>query len=267
MSGLPVSTRGLAVGWDGRTVVADIDLGVPAATTLAIVGTNGSGKSTLLRTLVGLQPALAGTVSVLDGAPGTQPDRVAYVGQFHPQGFVLPLRVRDVVAMGRFPRLGLLRRPGGEDRDMVEQAMVRMGIADLARRALRDLSGGQRQRAYVAQALAQHADLLLLDEPASGLDPAARELLTAALAQERARGATVIHSTHDVREAMAADLAMLLAGRVVSVGPPAQAVSREAVIATFGLILGDLPDGTPIALDPGHAHGHHDPQGHSEMCH
>ena len=262
MSDPAVRARGVAVGWDGRVVVEDISLEVPAASTLAIVGTNGSGKSTFLRTVVGLQPALGGELRVLDGAPGAQPARVAYVGQFHPQGFVLPLRVRDVVAMGRFPRLGLLGRPGPEDHARVEEAMGRMEILPLARRALRDLSGGQRQRAYVAQALAQRADLLVLDEPASGLDPAARELLTAALDEERVRGAAVIHSTHDVREAMHADQALLMAGRVVAVGPPGEVVSKEAVIATFGLVLGDLPDGTPIALDPGHAHGHHDPHDH-----
>lgn len=257
-----VRARSVAVGWDGRVVVEGITLSVAPGTTLAIVGTNGSGKSTFLRTVVGLQPPLRGTLEVLGEAPGAQPARVAYVGQFHPQGFVLPLRVRDVVAMGRFPRLGLLGRPGADDRALVEEAMERMDILPLARRALRDLSGGQRQRAYVAQALAQRADLLVLDEPASGLDPAARELLTRALDDERDRGAAVIHSTHDVREAMLADQALLMAGRVVAVGPPERVVSREAVIATFGLVLGDLPDGTPIALDPGHAHGHHDPHGH-----
>lgn len=140
--------------------------------------------------------------------------------------------------------------------------MERMGVANLAPRPLRDLSGGQQQRVYVAQALAWQADLLVLDEPASGLDVAARELLLAALAGERARGAAVITATHDIREAADADQTLLLAGRVVAVGPPATAITRDAVMETFGLVLTDLLPGVPMALDPGHAHGDHDPGHH-----
>jgi ABC-type Mn2+/Zn2+ transport system ATPase subunit len=257
-----VEASGLAVGWDGRAVVSGIDLRLGPATTLALVGTNGSGKTTLLRTLAGLQPPVAGTLRVLGDAPGRLPQRVAYVGQFHPRGFVLPLRVRDVVAMGRFARRGLLGRPTGEDRDLVEEAMRRMDVLDLASRPLNSLSGGQQQRVHVAKALAWRADLVVLDEPASGLDIAARERLTRAMDEERARGAVVVTATHDIREAHAADHALLLAGRVVACGPPAEALTRESVMETFGLVLTDLLPGVPLAIDPGHAHGPHDPHGH-----
>jgi len=255
-----VEAAGLAVGWHGHPVVGGIDLRVALGTSLALVGTNGSGKSTLLRTLVGLQPPVAGSLRVLGGAPGRAPARVAYVGQFHPRGFVLPLRAADVVAMGRFARRGLLGRPGRGDGDLVRSALDRMGMAHLADAPLRTLSGGQQQRVFVAQALAAQADVLVLDEPASGLDPSARGVLQRVLEQERARGAAVVTATHDIREAVAADQALLLAGRVVAVGPPAEAVTREAVMETFGLVLTDLLPGVPLAVDPGHAHGPGDPE-------
>ncbi|MFN8108952.1 MAG: metal ABC transporter ATP-binding protein [Thermoleophilia bacterium] len=251
-----LEAEGLAVGFEGRAVVEHIRLRLPLGAVLAILGTNGSGKTTFLRTVMGLQPVMSGELRVLGGAPAGQPRRVAYVGQFHPQAFTLPLRVRDVVAMGRIPHLGLMGRPSALDREAVEEAMGRMDVADLARRPLRDLSGGQRQRVFLARALAQRGDLLVLDEPTGGLDPAARELLARAITEERDRGAAVVHSTHDVREAMAADLAMLVAGRLVSVGPPAQAVSRDALMAAFGVVVQDLPDGTPVVLDDGHGHDH-----------
>lgn len=255
-----LEARGLAVGWDGRAVVEDLDLTVGPGAGLAIVGTNGSGKSTLIRTVVGLQPPVAGHLTVLGGAPGAAPARVGYVGQFHPKAFLLPLRARDVVAMGRFAALGLFGRPGRDDRRAVEEAMERMDVARLAGRALRDLSGGQQQRVHIAQALAARPDLLVLDEPASGLDVAARSRLATVLAEERARGAAVIVSTHDLRDAMTADLALLLAGRVVAVGPAATTVTREAAMETFGLLLDDLPPGALVAVDP-HSHCDHDHDG------
>lgn len=255
----PVVAEGLAVGWDGRAVVEGIDLRVPPMSRLALVGTNGSGKSTLLRTIVGLQPPVAGSLRVLGGPPGGSPARVAYVGQFHPRGFVLPLCARDVVTMGRFAARGLLGRPRRWERALVDDALERMGVAHLADRPLRSLSGGQQQRVYVAQALAARADVLVLDEPASGLDPSAREILAGVLEAERDRGCAVIVATHDIREAATADLALLLAGRVVAVGPPAVSVTRDAVMETFGLVLSDALPGVPLAVDPGHVHGPGDP--------
>lgn len=254
-----VAAEGLAVGWGGRPAVEGIDLTLAPGERLALVGTNGSGKSTFLRTLVGLQPVVAGRLTVLGGPPGAQPARVAYVGQFHPRGFVLPLRARDVVAMGRFPARGLLGRPRRGDRVLIREAMERMGVDGLADRPLRSLSGGQQQRVYVAQALAWRADVLVLDEPASGLDPSARGLLATAVEDECRRGTAVVVSTHDIREAVTAQQVLLLAGRVVAAGPPADCVTREAVMETFGLVLSDVLPGVPISVDPGHVHGPGDP--------
>jgi ABC-type Mn2+/Zn2+ transport system ATPase subunit len=248
--------EGLAVGYDGRPVVEGVALGLQPGGLLAVLGTNGSGKSTLVKTIVGLLPPVGGALSVLGGPPGSAPRRVAYLGQVQASGFALPIRARDVVTMGRYAERRLLGRITRADRDLVDESLVRMGAAHLADEPLGDLSGGQRQRVHIAQALAWRADLIVLDEPTSGLDVAGRELLLAALAQERARGAAVVMCTHDIRDAAGAERALLLAGRVVADGPPAQALTREALMETFGLVLGELPGGGELVMDPVHRHGH-----------
>ena len=248
----------LGVGYDGRSVVTGLSLSLLPGEMLAVLGTNGSGKSTLVKTVAGLLEPVAGTIEVLGGRPGAAPARVAYLGQVQPTGHVLPLRARDVVAMGRFAARGLMRRMTRGDRRRVEAGMERMGIAGLADQALGSLSGGQRQRVHIARVLAWEADLLVLDEPTSGLDLAGRELLQAALAQERARGAAAVVCTHDVGDAAGAEHALLLDRRVVAYGPPGEVLTREALMETFGLVLAQLPGGSEMVMDPVHRHHDHD---------
>lgn len=256
MSAAAVRARGLSVGYERHAVVEGIELEIPAGAELAVVGTNGSGKSTLVRTIAGLVPVVAGELEVLGAAPAARPARVAYLSQSHPQGFVLPLRVADVVAMGRFAHRGLLGRMRPVDRAAVADGLERMGIANLADRPLATLSGGQRQRTYLAQVLAWQADLIILDEPTSGLDLAGVELLEEATRRERARGAAVVVCTHDIRDALEADHALLLAGRVVASGEPAKVLTREALLETFGLVVAQLPGGSELTMDPTHRHDH-----------
>lgn len=254
----------LAVGYSGRAVVEGISLAVGPGETLAVLGTNGSGKSTLVKTLVGLLTPIAGSARVLGAPPGASPARVAYLGQVNASGFALPIRAADVVAMGRFASRGLLRRIGRDDRALVMASMERMGVADLADEPVGELSGGQRQRVHIAQALAWQADLLVLDEPTAGLDVAGRELLGAALGAERARGAAVVMCTHDIRDASSAEHALLLAGRVVAAGPPAEAMTRAALMETFGLVLAEIPDGGELVMDPVHRHDCHEAAVHGD---
>lgn len=259
MSGSAISARELTVGWNDRPAVAGIDIELARGASLAVVGTNGSGKSTFIRTVVGLLPLIGGQLEVLGGAPGRQPQRVAYLGQFHPREFVLPVRARDVVTMGRFAARGLVGRARHAERALIDEAMERVRISDLADAPLRALSGGQQQRVYIAQTLAAQADLVVLDEPAAGLDVGAQQLLREVIADECARGAAVILATHDIRDAAASDMALLLSGRVVASGPAAETLTQEAVLETFGLHLDDLASGDIGCGDHAHNHDLHQP--------
>ena len=227
----------LDIGYDGQSIVAGIRIELGAAQSLALVGTNGSGKSTLLKTIVGLLPPLSGELEVLGTRSSIASRRVAYLSQFHASGFILPLRVEDVVRMGRYPAHGLLGRMGAADNELVRQAMRTMGIEDLADASLRSLSGGQQQRVYLAQILARSADLLVLDEPTANLDAAGKEVYLRAMRAELARGASIVTATHDIGEAATCDQVMLLARRVVAAGSAHEALTPENLMETYGIVL------------------------------
>jgi ABC-type Mn2+/Zn2+ transport system ATPase subunit len=244
----------LSVGYFNEAVVADISFELRQGQAIALIGTNGSGKSTLLKTIVGLLPPLGGQLSVFGMHPGSNPRRIAYLGQFHASGFVLPLRAVDIVRMGRFPSYGLWKRMGRQDDEIVLSAMRTMGIEKLADSPLRSLSGGQQQRTYVAQALAHQADLLVLDEPTSGLDAGGRELYLHAINDELRRGASIIVATHDIHEeAVLCHQVVLLARRVVAVGAPQDVLTPDALLKTFGIVV--TGDKRLQVLETKHGHG------------
>jgi ABC-type Mn2+/Zn2+ transport system ATPase subunit len=233
-----IEANRLSIGFPNEVVVPDISFRLDKGQAMAVIGTNGSGKSTLIKTVVGLLAPLGGRVSVFGKPPGNDLTRIAYLGQFHASGFVLPIRAIDVVRMGRFPWRGLWRRMGRQDDDIVREAMRAMGITDLAELPLRSLSGGQQQRTYLAQVLAHRADLLVLDEPTSGLDAGGRELYLEAIHGEIARGASAIIATHDIEEEAAlCHQVILLARRVVAIGAPDEVITAEALLETFGIVV------------------------------
>lgn len=233
MSGAVVVTD-LAVGYGGHAVVEGVSLDLRPGGLLCLIGTNGSGKSTLLKTLAGLIDPVAGSVHILGALPGAQPARVGYLAQRPASSFTLPIRAADVVAMGRFAHLGLVRRARAEDRQLCLDAIGRMEVTAFADKPLLELSGGQQQRTHLAQALARRADVLLLDEPTAGLDPAGRDVFARAIAEERERGCAVVMATHDLADAADADLVLLLASRLVAAGPPAEVLTDDNLRASFG---------------------------------
>jgi zinc/manganese transport system ATP-binding protein len=211
MTGMAIDE--LVAGYPGRTVLRQVTARIPASAVTALVGPNGSGKSTLLGVLAGVIPATSGTVE--------RPRAPAFVMQRSDVPDALPITVRDTVAMGRWAHRGPWRRLSGHDWSIVDGCLARLDILDLAARPLGSLSGGQRQRALVAQGLAQESEVLLLDEPTTGLDAKADLLIQTALAEAKAAGVTVVHATHDLPSALRADHCLLLDdGRLVAEGPP-----------------------------------------------
>jgi ABC-type Mn2+/Zn2+ transport system ATPase subunit len=251
---LYVQAKALDIGYSNEIVVADINFELRPGEAIALIGTNGCGKSTLLKTIVGLLPSLGGRLTVFGMPPGNNRPRIAYLGQFHHTGFVLPIRAIDVVRMGRFPLYGLWKRMNQQDDEIVFSALRAMGIEKLADSPLRSLSGGQQQRTYVAQVLAHQADLLVLDEPTSGLDAGGRELYLQAISDELRRGASIIVATHDIQEEAAlCHQVMLMARRVVAVGAPQDVLTPDALLKTFGIVV--TGDKHLQVLETQHGHG------------
>ena len=234
MNTATISADHLCVGYGKHPVVEGVMLDMYPGELLVLIGTNGSGKSTLLKTLAGLIHPVHGDLHVLGQHAGQLPTRVAYLPQHPVSSHTLPLQVRDVVTMGRFAHLGLFKRTSSSDRTIVSSAMQRTGIDEQANKPIRDLSGGQQQRTHLAQVLASEAEILLLDEPTAGLDINGRKLVAELIAAERARGVTVVMATHELADAAQATSVMLLAQRVVSMGPPQEALRDEYLRECFG---------------------------------
>lgn len=237
---------------DGNPALASSSFQLPLGAVTAVIGPNGSGKSTLLNLLAGLLRPIAGTLEVLGSAERVT-DQISYVLQATNVNETLPISVRDVVTMGRYATRGLVGRLSGDDRAAVQRAMDSLGIADLARRSLHQLSGGQRQRVFVAQGLAQEHRLLLLDEPLMGLDLVSTAAIEQVIGDERSAGRTVVLTTHDVSQALAADWAILMAGRVIAFGPPLETLSPENLALAYGIKVVQAADGRFVVDDPAHA--------------
>lgn len=243
--------RGVTLGYGSRVVLERCDFTFPPASITALVGPNGSGKSTLLNALAGILPLRAGTLEVRGRPVSGGAAGAAMVLQTTPENAVLPVTAREVVTMARFAQRGLLRRLRAEDRRAVDEAMARLEVTELADHQLRELSGGQRQRVLVAQGLAQEAELLLLDEPVTGLDLVSRQRILDAMHAECDAGRSVVFSTHDLEDAEQAHHVLLLAGRVVAAGPPEVAITPDTLREAYS--------GRMLRLPPADHHHPHEP--------
>lgn len=255
-----LAAESLTLAYGERMVVDALDLEVPPGAVTAIVGANGCGKSTLLRALARLLPVRSGRV-VLDGADiRSRPSKeVARTLGLLPQSPVAPegIAVADLVGRGRHPHQRALARWSAKDYAVVADALTATGTADLADRAVDELSGGQRQRVWIAMALAQETDILLLDEPTTFLDVAHQvEVLDLLRDLNHDRGTTIVMVLHDMNMAAryADHLVALSGGRIVAAGEPAAILTSEMIREVFDLdcrVIEDPVSGTPLVLPRG----------------
>ena len=237
-----LEARGLTVRYGDTVALEDVSFAVPAGARVAVVGPNGSGKSTLFAAAVGLLRPVAGTIDV-------HASRVAYLPQQLHVDPSFPITVSDVVGMGRWGELGWLRRPRARDRRLVADAMEELGIGDLAARRLSELSGGQRQRALVAQAVVQEPEVLLLDEPFTGVDRPTSDVIRGLLRRWSDEGRTSLVATHDLeRSAQDFDLSLALNREVVAFGDAREVACADVLHRTFG--------DAPAVEGAGHEHEH-----------
>ena len=257
VTGARLTARGLTLAYEDRVVVEDLDVAIPDGKVTVIVGPNACGKSTLLRALGRLLKPREGAV-LLDGTDLSRvpSGRIAQVVGLLPQTPVAPegITVADLVARGRMPHQKWWRQWSEADEAHVAEAMERTSTLDLAERQVDELSGGQRQRVWIAMALAQDTDLLLLDEPTTYLDIAHQvDVLDLVRQLNRERGRTVVAVLHDLNQAAryADHLIAMRAGKIVAQGPPADIVTAELVQDVFGLasvVVADPVTGGPLVV-------------------
>ena len=246
--------RGIAAGYGGTPVLREVSFTVPKGSLTALIGPNGCGKTTLLRAAARQLPLLAGEI-LLDGRPVSSYGRTEFARKaaFMPQVRSVPaITAGALVAHGRFPHLGFSRRLRPEDRAAVQAAMEATGVADWANRDLRALSGGERQRLYLAMALAQDTDLILLDEPTTYLDPGRQFELLDLIASLPGRGKTVVMVLHDLSHALrySTQLLLLEQGRLVQRGTPEELYAGGQLDRVFGIRSRRAPDGSYYFLPP-----------------
>lgn len=219
-----------------RRVLAldDVSLATSCGNRVALIGPNGAGKSTLLKAIAGLVPRDKGSISWRGTAVRKWSREFAYLPQREEVDWSFPITVRGLVEMGRYPQTGWWRKFSPEDSAAVDRALESLALLDLQHRQIRELSGGQQQRAFLARALAQEAHVLLLDEPFTGLDRNAAQLLGDLLARLAHEGRLVIASHHDLNTVPRLfDEALVLATRALAFGPVAEILTPELIERTF----------------------------------
>jgi manganese/iron transport system ATP-binding protein len=225
---------------NGMTALRNASFEIPTGTITALVGVNGSGKSTLFKAIMGFVRLAKGEITIL-GLPAREAlkrNLVAYVPQSEEVDWNFPVLVEDVVMMGRYGHMGMMRIPKAADREAVEAALARVGMSDFRKRQIGELSGGQKKRVFLARALAQDGRVILLDEPFTGVDVKTEEAIIALLRSLRDEGRVMLVSTLNLGSVPEfCDRTVLVKGTVLAYGPTAATFTQENLEKAFGGVL------------------------------
>ena len=236
-----IDATGVTVTYrNGHTALRDATFHIPKGTVTALVGVNGAGKSTLFKAIMGFVPASRGEIRLLGRTvkESLRANVVAYVPQSEEVDWAFPVLVEDVVMMGRYGKMGFLRRPKPADHAAVAAALARVGMTDYRKRQIGELSGGQRKRVFLARALAQDGQVILLDEPFTGVDVKTEEQIVALLREMRDEGRVMLVSTHNLGSVPEfCDHTVLVKGTVTAYGPTDEVFTRDNLEAAFGGVL------------------------------
>jgi manganese/zinc/iron transport system ATP- binding protein len=225
----------LTVSYDQHPVLWNVDLSLPAGKLIGILGPNGAGKSTLIKSIMGLIEPTSGYIKIFDKPLPEVRSRISYVPQRESVDWNFPASVLDVVVMGTYGKLGLFRRPGKKERQIAMDALAQVGMIGYSIRQISELSGGQQQRVFIARALAQQADLYLMDEPFAGVDMATETAIFQLLQDMARSGKTVLVVHHDIHSAMNFfEWVIMLNLHLVASGPKDQVMTEELLRKTYG---------------------------------
>jgi ABC-type Mn2+/Zn2+ transport system ATPase subunit len=236
----------LVAGYGRQPAIEEVSFEVDAGQRVALLGPNGGGKTTLLRVLLGELRPMRGTVEVQG--------RAATVPQTERSRLDFPVSALDVALMGALPRIPWWKRPGHADREVAREALARVGVAGRAGDTFGDLSGGQRQRVLIARGLVQNAELLLLDEPFSGLDVPAARSLESLIAELAGEGRGIVIATHDLSQARRWDAVLCLNHRQIAFGRPGEVLDRAVLEATYAGAIVEIPGSDHVGVLPAHHH-------------
>lgn len=230
----PIDLQQVSVFFNGHAALQDVSLEIPPGVRIAVVGPNGAGKTTLFNLIAGTLEPSKGEVNIYGHGPSGHVC-IAYVPQRSQVDWNFPASVREVVMMGRIRKIGLFHWPKRSDWRFVDHALARVGMDHVAGRQIGELSGGQQQRVFLAQAIAQEAEVLLLDEPLTGLDLPSQETIFRLLDELKQDGVTALIATHDLNLAAERfDQVILINRQIIAFGPPEQALTQPALVQAYG---------------------------------
>jgi manganese/zinc/iron transport system ATP- binding protein len=235
MKELAIKTENVTVSYDTKPVLIGVSLKITTGIVVGIIGPNGAGKTTLLKAIMGLVKLDRGEVLIFGTEIGKQRRHVAYVPQRSEIDWDYPIIVRDVVMMGRYPHIGLFRHPEKRDYEIVAECLEKVGMSAFSTRQIGELSGGQQQRVFLARALAQEAQILLLDEPFVGVDATTENTIYSLMHELKQEGKTILVVNHDLATASKYyDYLILLNQRLVAYGPTPEVFTPELLSKTYG---------------------------------